>query len=54
MPTYEFQCKKCNKTFTVMLALAEHEKSVPACPKCKSRKVQQKPAGFFAVSAKKS
>jgi putative FmdB family regulatory protein len=54
MPSYEFYCKDCRKTFTVILTLAEYEKRVPACPKCKSKKVEQRPAAFFAVSTKKS
>lgn len=54
MPTYSFVCKECNKTFTQMMTLSEHEKNKLACPKCKSKKVEQTFAGFFAVSAKKS
>ncbi len=54
MPSYEFLCKQCKKTFTIMLTLREYEKGRVACPKCKSKKVEQKPAAFFAVTAKKS
>ncbi len=54
MPTYEYCCKDCNKTFTVVLTLEEYEKGRVTCPKCKSKKVEQKPATFFAVTAKKS
>ncbi len=54
MPSYEYFCKNCKKTFTVVLTLAEYEKAHVACPKCKSKKVEQKPAAFFAVTAKKS
>jgi putative FmdB family regulatory protein len=54
MPSYEFLCKNCKKTFTVLLSLQEYEKGRVICPKCKSKKVEQKPAAFFAVTAKKS
>jgi putative FmdB family regulatory protein len=54
MPTYEYYCKECKKTFDVTLTLTEHEKGHVACPKCKSKKVEQKAAAFFAVTSKKS
>lgn len=54
MPSYEFLCKKCNKTFTMVLSLQQYEKKRVACPKCGGKKVEQKPAAFFAVTAKKS
>jgi putative FmdB family regulatory protein len=54
MPSYEFLCKNCKKTFTVLLSLPEYEKGHITCPKCKSKKVEQKPAAFFAVTTKKS
>ena len=54
MPTYSFVCKECKKSFTLAMSLAQHEKGKLACPKCKSKKVEQTYAPFFAVSAKKS
>jgi putative FmdB family regulatory protein len=54
MPSYEYFCKDCKKTFTLVLTLGEYETRRVACPKCKSKKVEQKPAAFFAVTAKKS
>ncbi|HEV2177703.1 MAG TPA: FmdB family zinc ribbon protein [Terriglobia bacterium] len=54
MPSYTFICKDCKKSFTLAMTLAEYGKGKVACPGCKSRKVEQKPAAFFAVSAKKS
>ncbi len=54
MPSYEYFCKDCKKTFTVVMTLSEYDRAHVACPKCKSKKVDQKPAAFFAVSAKKS
>ena len=54
MPSYEFVCKECKKPFNRVMTLAEYEKGGIACPQCKSKKVEQKPATFFAMSAKKS
>jgi putative FmdB family regulatory protein len=54
MPLYEFYCKECKKVFELALTLSEYEKGNFACPKCKSKKVEQKPAAFFAVTSKKS
>ncbi len=54
MPSYEFVCKECKKAFNVIMTLREYEKGNVACPKCKSKKVDQKPAAFFAVTSKKS
>ena len=54
MPNYEYVCKGCKKNFSVILTLAEYEKGNVACPKCKSKKVEQKVVAFFAVTSKKS
>lgn len=54
MPSYEYVCQECKKTFTQIMTISEHEKAKPICPKCKSKKVQQKMAAFFAVTSKKS
>lgn len=54
MPIYEYFCKECKKNFTVTLTLAEYDKGHVSCPKCKSKKVEQKAAAFFAVTSKKS
>lgn len=54
MPSYDYVCKQCKKTFNVILTLAEYEKGDVVCPKCKSKKVEQKVAAFFAVTSKKS
>ena len=54
MPSYEYHCKECKKTFTLIMTIAEYEKGNAACPKCKSKKLEQKPATFFAVTSKKS
>lgn len=54
MPSYQYLCKECNKSFTVTLTIAEHDERRVTCPKCKSKKVEQKYAAFFAVTSKKS
>ncbi len=54
MPQYEFLCQACQKTFSVVLTLAEFEKGGLKCPYCKSTKVEQKWAAFYAVTSKKS
>ena len=54
VPIYSFHCKESKKSYTLTIPLAEYEKGKFACPKCKSRKVEQRVAAFFAVSAKKS
>jgi putative FmdB family regulatory protein len=54
MPSYDYYCKGCKKAFNVIMTLAEYEKGQVACPKCKSKKVEQKPSTFFAVTSKKS
>ena len=54
MPTYEYTCKACNKSFHLVLTITEHDNKRIACPKCKSAKVEQQFKSFFAVTAKKS
>ena len=54
MPIYSYTCKECRKPFTQQMTVTEYEKRRVVCPKCNSRKVEQKVAAFFAVSAKKS
>jgi putative FmdB family regulatory protein len=54
MPMYEFICKECKKIFKVALSLAEYQKGRVSCPKCQSKRVEQRMAAFFAVTSKKS
>jgi len=54
MPIYSYTCKECKKSFTRQMTITEYGKARVACPKCNSKKVEQKVAAFFAVSAKKS
>ncbi len=54
MPTYEYECLKCKKIFSVVLSVSEHEKEKPKCPKCGSKQVEQLVETFFAITSKKS
>ena len=54
MPTYEFECEKCGKSFSVILSLADYEKKKYKCPKCGSKQVKQQITSFQAVTSKKS
>jgi len=54
MPVYDYICKKCRKSFELVLTLGEHDKNNIKCPKCGSKNVEQVFAAFFAVTSKKS
>jgi putative FmdB family regulatory protein len=54
MPTYEYKCLACNKKFSLVLTVEQHEKKKVKCPSCQSSKVEQQIAAFFAVTSKKS
>jgi putative FmdB family regulatory protein len=54
MPVYEYQCQGCRHQFTVVLSITEHDKLKVECPKCKSKKVEQRLSAFYAKTAKKS
>lgn len=54
MPHYNFLCEGCHKEFSKVLTLAEYEKGAVTCPHCRSKKVEQRWAAFYAVTSKKS
>jgi putative FmdB family regulatory protein len=54
MPTYEFRCDKCKKSFRVMLSVSQYEKKKYQCPKCKGKKVRQQISSFQTITSKKS
>ena len=54
MPTYDFVCEKCKKSFSMVLKLAEYEKKKYRCPKCQSKKLKQKISGFQTITSRKS
>jgi putative FmdB family regulatory protein len=54
MPTYEFECKKCNKPFSMTISISEYEKKGFRCPKCKSTSVRQMITSFQTKTSRKS
>jgi len=54
MPTYDFKCEKCNKSFSETMSISEYDKTKFRCPKCKSTKVKQQITSFQTVTSKKS
>jgi putative FmdB family regulatory protein len=54
MPIYEYRCTKCRKRFNQQQGIEEHGRKRPACPKCKSRAVEQVYSPFFAKTVRKS
>jgi putative FmdB family regulatory protein len=54
MPTYEYRCEKCQKEFSLVLSMAEHDTKKIRCPACKSSKVTQQYSVFYAKTSKKS
>jgi putative FmdB family regulatory protein len=54
MPTYEFMCEKCRKSFTVVISISDYEKKKYQCPKCKGKKLKQQVSSFQTVTSKKS
>jgi putative FmdB family regulatory protein len=54
MPTYEYDCQDCHKTFSQTLTLAEADKQKVTCPHCHSANVEQRPSSFYAVTSRKS
>jgi putative FmdB family regulatory protein len=54
MPTYEYQCEKCGKRFSVKQSIAEHGNVKVLCPKCKNRNVRQLITAFTAKTSRKS
>jgi len=54
MPQYEYLCRACNKKFSLVLTLAEHDKGKVKCPKCSRTEVELQWAAFCATTSKKS
>ena len=54
MPTYQYRCGKCGKSFERTETMTEHEKAKAKCPKCDSKKVTQVPGRVHVVTSKKS
>jgi putative FmdB family regulatory protein len=54
MPTYDFFCEKCNKSFSLTMSISEHGKKQVVCPKCKGKKIKQQVTSFQTKTSKKS
>lgn len=54
MPTYEYRCSDCDRTFEEVLQIRDHETMTPACPACGGTNVEQVFATFFAKTSRKS
>jgi putative FmdB family regulatory protein len=50
VPTYRYRCQECEKTFERTETMSEHERSVPDCPNCKSKKVSVVPSRVHVVT----
>lgn len=54
MPTYDYECQKCRKVFSVVHSMTDHSKAHVTCPKCKSKEVRQLLAPVAAQTSRKS
>ena len=55
MPTYEYICKDCSKTFIVISTISPHEKDPkPACQSCGGKNVEQYYSSAAVITSKKS
>ena len=57
MPTYEFRCEKCNKTFEQNWSLSEYDKRIKKknpCPSCGSIRVVKTLSVVQVKTSKKS
>ena len=53
MPHYEFFCHDCKKLFSKILSLVDYENGRVVCPKCGSKKVEQRWSAFTVITSKK-
>ena len=54
MATYLYHCLACGHDFQRAESMSQHEHTHPACPKCKSAKVEAVLAPFFAKTGRKA
>jgi len=54
MPTYEYHCQACDRTFTIHQSLEERDSTPVECPHCQEENVEQVLTSFVAVTSKKS
>lgn len=54
MPTYEFKCEKCGRVFEVFAPIKKRARLKPTCPRCKSKRVNQRFGRVMVLTASKS
>jgi len=54
MPSYDYRCPKCNKKFTTILSIGEHDAGKAKCPKCGAKKLEQLITAFQVKTSRKS
>jgi putative FmdB family regulatory protein len=54
MPSYDYRCPKCNKKFTLILSIREHDAGKGKCPKCGGKKLEQLITAFQVKTSRKS
>jgi len=52
MPSYEYYCRQCDRTFTVHMSLKDHETEEVRCVYCQGTQVEQVLTSFVAVTNK--
>ena len=54
MPLYEYVCKKCEKKFSEVLTIREHDSKKIECPQCKGTDLEKVIEPFFAKTTSKT
>lgn len=54
MPTYEYQCTDCKKTFEIVRSIKENGRKAIKCPKCEGKKVERRWSSVFVETSRKS
>jgi len=55
MPVYEFFCRRCEKAFTAVMHVVEHDTGVVECPECHRKdEVEKRLSSFMARTSRKS
>ncbi|MBN2721130.1 MAG: zinc ribbon domain-containing protein [Proteobacteria bacterium] len=54
MPTYEFRCSACRKTFAVTMKVADFDRAKIKCPRCGKKDINQVFSNFSVKTSRKS
>jgi putative FmdB family regulatory protein len=54
MPSYQYHCRKCDRTFELRLSIKDHDAGQVRCPQCQGQDVEQVVTSFVAMTSKKS